>query len=575
MASVKKNSFYVTCTSNPTEFYPNNKTSSFVTRLPDPIVLDNSDRKWEVGVSSFSYSQAINNFGSGSLIFFYFYDGYEIHSIPIEDQHITSLNEIVNALNLSFLKFINDWNQKLIKIEVKPDRSNRRKKRELYSEHEKEASDVSLEKHSRREEENEKKDTVGNLFAERDTGGVDVTGEKGSGEKKFAEGEVHGKSRGKRSLQDPRSRLNDLHPLEETHNHDDLTVPINEEEIELSSNADDEFKHDRRSRVSPSEEILLSSDELMKLINTFKIEPQEMYKIPFSDFIPDENKRIVIDTAMKNRYLSPSTPVRFILDGELISLTIGNDAFDFAFSPVLIKMIGFQEHHLRFSLEKLKKRIELREMLIGKDSSRMNNINLLKKRILAYTYSSEFYDASDVKSRHLVYQKDLNIPISDFYLRAGELADQYGYSDIKQLMMGEYINGVEEYRKLRDEVFCIPDFTLMDYAIYIVMKESPWSESIKGTRYTTLSPTNMAYVYTNIIVPEIVGDKRLRLLDIMRVRSVSDAKLDLIEFSNTHYKSLDTDTITDISILIATEYGSPVPFRYGPATIQLHFRRKY
>jgi hypothetical protein len=114
----------------------------------------------------------------------------------------------------------------------------------------------------------------------------------------------------------------------------------------------------------------------------------------------------------------------------------------------------------------------------------------------------------------------------------------------------------------------------MDYAVYVVMNESPIATTIFGSRYTSLTPSDLAFVYTNIIVPEVVDDKRVRLLEIMPIRSVADGQVNLLEFSNTHYKTIDVDTISDIKILILTAYGTPVPFRYGPATVQLHFRRR-
>jgi hypothetical protein len=82
-------------------------------------------------------------------------------------------------------------------------------------------------------------------------------------------------------------------------------------------------------------------------------------------------------------------------------------------------------------------------------------------------------------------------------------------------------------------------------------------------------------VYTNIIAPEDVDNVRLRVLEVMSLRSRGDdSKMDQIEFSNTHYKKLDIEILDDIEFLIATSLGTPVPFQYGPATIQLHFRRR-
>ena len=64
-----------------------------------------------------------------------------------------------------------------------------------------------------------------------------------------------------------------------------------------------------------------------------------------------------------------------------------------------------------------------------------------------------------------------------------------------------------------------------------------------------------------------------RLLEVLNIQSVGDAKVTQIEMSNTHYKTVDVDLLSDISIRIATLLGTPVPFWYRLATLQLHFHR--
>lgn len=66
----------------------------------------------------------------------------------------------------------------------------------------------------------------------------------------------------------------------------------------------------------------------------------------------------------------------------------------------------------------------------------------------------------------------------------------------------------------------------------------------------------------------------MKLLDIMPIRSVGLGEKAQIELSNTRYKRVEVNILTEIQIIIKTSLGLPVPFRYGPATVQLHFRRR-
>jgi hypothetical protein len=264
--------------------------------------------------------------------------------------------------------------------------------------------------------------------------------------------------------------------------------------------------------------------------------------------------------------------IRFEKDPEYekINLRLEMDYYDVAFSPSLIKMMGFQDYHERFSLERMRKRMTLRNALLGKEFSfRMSQVRTLKEAIAVAKIS--FYTWSAVR-RHELYEKHA-MDVDKFYNRMGKLSRQKGYATMREMMKAEFVSE-DEYAQLASSVFQSETFTFMDYAVYVVMNESPIATTIFGSRYTSLTPSDLAFVYTNIIVPEVVDDKRVRLLEIMPIRSVADGQVNLLEFSNTHYKTIDVDTISDIKILILTAYGTPVPFRYGPATVQLHFRRQ-
>jgi hypothetical protein len=147
MVSTPDRSFYVTCTSNKSlTHFPANTTSSFTTRLPDPIYLDNAERKWEVGLSSFSYSQAINNFGKAVLTELYVHDGNVFHSIPVPDQHITSIKEMADALNTAIVEYADVYNARVLHgnrqaIEFQRKQNRRRSRRSVILTDQQEQSD--------------------------------------------------------------------------------------------------------------------------------------------------------------------------------------------------------------------------------------------------------------------------------------------------------------------------------------------------------------------------------------------------------------------------------------------------
>lgn len=97
-------SFYVTCMSNKCrEFFPNNRTSRFSTKLRNPISLNNG--KWEVGVSSFIYQQSINNFGESLLMEMILYDGFFVHTITLPDTHVSSPEDVVFQLESALRRY--------------------------------------------------------------------------------------------------------------------------------------------------------------------------------------------------------------------------------------------------------------------------------------------------------------------------------------------------------------------------------------------------------------------------------------------------------------------------------------
>jgi hypothetical protein len=110
--------------------------------------------------------------------------------------------------------------------------------------------------------------------------------------------------------------------------------------------------------------------------------------------------------------------------------------------------------------------------------------------------------------------------------------------------------------------------------LYKLLLESPLGSAIEAEDHMKVVPVDIVCIYTNIVVPEKFNDTQVRLLDILRISSAAYASgADLIEPANTHYKTVDVDVLDEIEIFIATSLGVPVPFRNGPAYLQLHFKR--
>lgn len=80
----------------------------------------------------------------------------------------------------------------------------------------------------------------------------------------------------------------------------------------------------------------------------------------------------------------------------------------------------------------------------------------------------------------------------------------------------------------------------------------------------------MAYVYTDIVEHQHVGDTKASLL---RVVPFSNG-LRVITFPNVHYLPLSKDYLNSIHVYIRDVEGKPYPFTGGAAVCKVHIRRK-
>ena len=92
-----------------------------------------------------------------------------------------------------------------------------------------------------------------------------------------------------------------------------------------------------------------------------------------------------------------------------------------------------------------------------------------------------------------------------------------------------------------------------------------------------LDPIQFAYVYTDIIENQVVGDKFTSLLKIIPLATENEASSSIVSyFDNLHYVNVKTNRITRMNISIRTTTGELIRFGNDLANviIKLHFRKK-
>ena len=82
------------------------------------------------------------------------------------------------------------------------------------------------------------------------------------------------------------------------------------------------------------------------------------------------------------------------------------------------------------------------------------------------------------------------------------------------------------------------------------------------------------FVYCDLIEDQIVGDSLSPLLRIVPV-TVRQGKFQHTVYNHVHYYPLSTNNFHTIEISLRDEFGNPIPFQAGPATVTLHIRRRH
>ena len=92
-----------------------------------------------------------------------------------------------------------------------------------------------------------------------------------------------------------------------------------------------------------------------------------------------------------------------------------------------------------------------------------------------------------------------------------------------------------------------------------------------------LDPIQFAYVYTDIIENQVIGDKNTSLLKVIPIANEMDSSSCIVSYyDNLHSANVKTNRITRINISIRTTTGGPIKFGNDLANviIKLHFRKR-
>jgi hypothetical protein len=260
-----------------------------------------------------------------------------------------------------------------------------------------------------------------------------------------------------------------------------------------------------------------------------------------------------------------------VVNGNKLEFQFDGNELDFAMSPSLLKATGFGQKADKYILSALNTRINLRQCLnLNDDALRMNLFQTSVHSKFMEQGSEKYFRKRNEENREQHYLS-AGIEKNDFMraLRSKLSSENLTLSEfVKKVLMSE-----KEYMAYVLNVSRHARISIMDIVIYRLVSEMPFGQC-SGDEPTNFNPSDLIFIYTNIIIPEDVDSERLRVLEIMSLRVKGASNMDQIEFSNTHYKKLDVDMLSDIEFVIATSLGTPVPFQFGPATIQLHFRRR-
>lgn len=292
-------------------------------------------------------------------------------------------------------------------------------------------------------------------------------------------------------------------------------------------------------------------------------------------------KELFLLPSMYGKNFKRKTVAKFFLNADMINFKLIDgkleihlleNFMDIAFSPALCKLVGVGDiDNSPLSYNNFYRRMMMREYLgIRKNSLLHTTFHDDILKTIKKQSPETYFGPKNAELRETDYFASLKLKNANLAFHIADDAIRMKKS-VKKVLSQLFPLPVFHYMVTR--IFKEGKIPLSDALIYGFFEQTI-NRTIRCPEQIDLNSSSLIFLYTNLIKPDYVNNDKNRLLEIIPVRSVSDAKIDLVEFSNTHYKTVEVRVLNDIHFYIATAQGTPVPFRYGPATIQLHFRRR-
>jgi hypothetical protein len=198
-------------------------------------------------------------------------------------------------------------------------------------------------------------------------------------------------------------------------------------------------------------------------------------------------------------------------------------------------------------------------------TNRYNVYREKKKKYPDYKYNQEL-DAIEPYNKDFFF-KDDNLLIN-------LIQDEFTFSGLPKFSFGSFGfkialgHGVQlEFRGPICRILKLSE----DLVIYKKNKDVKIAyESLLATT-KSINLTQMLFIYTDIIPPQVVGDTRASLIRTVHVEN-DHQKGSFISFENPQYFPVNKTEISSINININDETGKPVQFINSLVSVTLHFR---
>jgi hypothetical protein len=164
---------------------------------------------------------------------------------------------------------------------------------------------------------------------------------------------------------------------------------------------------------------------------------------------------------------------------------------------------------------------------------------------------------------------------TSFYLLNLQFDDLFQQNDIKEYL--SIYHKTDPYFQLmstdtNNKFYLLNGIDVITYLLHVLCNELTMGAAVMSKVPPLLSPFNHFWIYSNLVKPETVNKVKTRLLATATTNAQA-GQIAEISFNFPHYKPLASNVIDEITILIASPDGVPIPFIDGPLTIQLHIKK--